>query len=182
MPDTAMEPPRAADTVTNLHTGETMTFMGVRETPRGASLLLRTVLPPGGEGPPTHVHPLQVEEGRVLKGRVAVRIDGRTAEYGVGEEVVIPAGSAHTWWNAGEEPLVLEGRVSPPLRFEGFIREMFAAMNAGRAGRPSPFEAMAILAAYPDDQRLPRVPAWVQRRVFPVLARLGGRRALGPPA
>ena len=174
------EPPRASDTVTNLHTGETMTFLGVRRGERGDALVVRTALPPGAKGPPVHVHPHQVEEGTVLSGRVAVRVDGRTTEHGAGEGVTFPPGSAHTWWNAGDEVLVVEGRLTPPLHFEAFIREMFAAMNAGRDGRPSPFAAMALLASYPDDQRLPGVPGWVQRRVVPILARLGGQRARRP--
>lgn len=174
--DAASSPPADA-TVTNHHTGETMTFLGVHRDERGEFLRVRTTLPPGGKGPPPHVHPHQDEEGTVLSGRVAVQLDGEVHEHAPGDEVVFPAGSAHTWWNAGDEPLTVEGRLRPPLRFEPFVREMFAAMNAGRDGSPSPFAAMEVLARYGPDQRLPGVPSWVQRRVFPLV--VAGARALG---
>ena len=162
--------PTAGESVTNHHTGETMMFLGVHRDDRGDARHVRTTLPPGGKGPPTHVHPNQVEEGTVLAGRVAVRVGGAVREHGPGEHVVFPAGSAHTWWNAGDEPLVVEGRLRPPLNFEPFIREMFGAMNASRDGTPSFLDGVDILGRYPRDQQLPGVPAWVQRRGFPVVA------------
>jgi mannose-6-phosphate isomerase-like protein (cupin superfamily) len=51
---------------------------------------------------PLHLHERDDEAWYVLEGALAFRRDDETIEAPAGSAVVVPAGAAHTYWNAGE--------------------------------------------------------------------------------
>ena len=81
--------------------GELFTFTGVTHGPNGTRLDADGVAQPGA-GPPMHVHYLQEEAARVVRGKLGYQVLGGEPQFaGPGEVVVWPAGTAHKWWNAG---------------------------------------------------------------------------------
>ena len=51
-----------------------------------------------------HVHYLQEEAARVVRGKLGYQVLGGEPQFaGPGELVVWPAGTAHKWWNAGND-------------------------------------------------------------------------------
>jgi len=91
---------------------------------------------------------------------------------------VIPPGTRHTFWNAGEQPLVVVAEVRPALRFEDFAETIHVLIRDGRiaAGRPprNPSPLAVIADAYREEWRLSAMPPLV-RGMLPLLAWVGRR-------
>src|SRR4051794_37336401 len=94
----------------NRHTGERLALRRVNRNGE-VWLELKGSLPPHRQGPPLHIHLAEVEEGYIRSGTVSAVLDGRHITAGAGEHVSFPRGSAHRWWNDGDEPVVFEGYV-----------------------------------------------------------------------
>lgn len=77
--------------------------------PAGSSLVLAEWTAQGstGETPlyqaPLHAHP-EAEAWYVLEGSLCVRVGDDHSEIGAGGAVIVPGGTAHTFWNPGAEP------------------------------------------------------------------------------
>lgn len=77
--------------------------------PFGTSLVLAEWTAQGstGDAPlyqaPLHAHP-EDEAWYVLEGRLCVRVGDGHSEIGAGGAVIVPGGTAHTFWNPGSEP------------------------------------------------------------------------------
>ena len=162
--------------------GSRMTF--VRRT-EDALELTSTVAP--GAGPPMHVHHLQEESVTVREGRLAYTVKGEQERLaGPGETVTFPAGVEHTFRNAGDADLVVDGFVSPPLNFEWFLSRVYESTAAAGGDRPRAFDSAYLMRRYASEFAITDIPAPVQRLVFPVVATVGkllrlDRRFAGAP-
>ena len=122
-------------TLVNRHTGEQLEIR--RAVRDGAPCLeLKGLLPPRQEGPPLHIHYQTHEEFNVTAGTLSVEVDGRPHRFEAGSTALLPAGSAHRWWNAGDEILVLEGRAWPVVDLDVYFAAAFEVLNSGPANRP----------------------------------------------
>src|SRR5689334_4212199 len=99
-------------TLYNRHTGEQLHLRRVRRA-GVVCLELKGSLPPHREGPPLHIHHHEHEEGTVLAGTLSTEVDGRRAQVEAGGTAQLPRGSAHRWWNDGDETLIFEGVARP---------------------------------------------------------------------
>lgn len=162
--------------------GSRMTFL----RRNGDTLELTSTVAPG-EGPPMHVHHLQEETVTVREGRVGYTTEGEEERFaGPGEQVTFAPGVAHTFRNAGDEDLVLDGYVSPALNFEYFLTGVYEATAAKGGQRPRIFDAAFLTTRYRSEFAMSDIPAPVQRVLFPVVAAVGrlfglGRRFEGAP-
>lgn len=64
----------------------------------------------GPAGPPRWIAPLHIhrnddEAWYVLEGRLCVRMGAEDVEVPAGSGVLVPRGTAHTFWNPGPEPV-----------------------------------------------------------------------------
>ena len=127
-----------------------------------------------------HVHPEQEERFEVLQGQVGFRA-GRTKLIATpGETIVVPAGTVHRFWNAGETDARFVCQVRPALEFEALIETMFGLACDGktnRKGLPNPLRMAVIAHAHRRDVRAPYVPALMQSAGLTIGAALG--RAVG---
>ena len=96
----------------NRHTGERLALRRVKHGDE-VWLEIKGSLPPHSEGPPLHIHFDEHEEGRVMSGTLSAVVDGRRITAGPGDPAVLPRGSAHRWWNDGNDTLEFEGHVRP---------------------------------------------------------------------
>jgi quercetin dioxygenase-like cupin family protein len=157
----------------NRHTGEVMFLSRTHLESGEEAIRIRGSLPPGGDGPPLHIHTRETERGTVLSGKLGAVADGKEMILEAGEEFVFPAGQMHTWWNAGDELLEIEGIAYPAADLDRYLQAMFAVLNAGQAGRPSPFYAAHIARRHRATQYAAVMPRPVQRLLFPALVVLG---------
>lgn len=86
---------------------------------------------------PLHIHHEDDEAWYVLRGKLGFRIGEETFEVGPGSAVLVPRGTPHTWWNAGdvEAEYLL---VMPPR-----IAALIDALHQPGADTPAAFKAHA---------------------------------------
>ena len=157
---------RAGDTIENPVTGERIVFRKTSRETHGEAVVIETYVQPNGFVAAAHVHPSQEERFEVLRGSVGFRIGRQKLVAGPGQRLTVPAGTAHRFWNAGDEVAHFVCEVRPALQFESLIETMFTLAAAGktnRKGMPNPLRLAVIANAHFDTVRLPFPPALLQR-------------------
>jgi hypothetical protein len=150
--------------------GELLTFTGLSDdgTRAGADGVAQP-----GAGPPMHVHYVQEEAARVVRGRLGYQVLGGEPQFaGPGELVVWPAGTAHKWWNAGADELHMTGWCSPPGNIEFFLGTLFASAREN-GGRPGLFDAAFLMTRYRTEYAMLEIPLLVRRIVVPIVYVIG---------
>jgi quercetin dioxygenase-like cupin family protein len=166
----------AGDTLYNPVTGESMTFITTSAQTGGEYVLIELSADPDAFVAAAHVHPAQTETFEVLEGTLAAKVDGTKHTAQAGDVLVVEAGQAHKWWNAGDSRLVFRCEIRPALQFESLIETMFLLAVDGKTnkkGLPNPFRLAVIARAHLDTVVLPFPPVWAQKAALAVGAPLG---------
>jgi mannose-6-phosphate isomerase-like protein (cupin superfamily) len=134
-------------------------------------------------GPINHIHPVLEEVLAVESGRLAVSLDGDTIMLDPGEEITIPPGVPHHFWNAGPDELHAVATAKPPIDTVAFLCTTFGMMRdypTTDAGLViNQFRLAPVLDEYDDFLYFPTIPVALQKAVIRGLARIGER--LGYP-
>jgi mannose-6-phosphate isomerase-like protein (cupin superfamily) len=77
-------------------------------------MLVHLRVSPGGAVSGEHLHPAPQERFRVLDGVLETKVDGARRTLRTGEEITVPAGLWHDWWNATGQPVDVLVELSPP--------------------------------------------------------------------
>jgi quercetin dioxygenase-like cupin family protein len=168
---------KAGDTLESPLSGARIVFLKTARDTSGELLQLDDVMKGGGRVPIEHVHPHMEERFEILSGTARLSMRGQERDVGAGETIVVPAGTPHVWWNAGEEEahLILEFR--PALRTETLFETVFGLAQDGKVnsknGLPNPLQLAVIVREYEDEIYLARPPLFVQRVLFGLLAPIG---------
>jgi quercetin dioxygenase-like cupin family protein len=168
------------DVIENPVTGERLVFRKTAWETNGEAVVIETFVKPNGFVAAAHLHPYQEERFQVLRGTVGFRVGREEIVAGPGQRLTVPAGTAHKFWNAGEEEAHFVCEVRPALQFEQLIETMFGLAADGktnRKGMPNPLRLAVIAQAHFDNVHLPFPPAWMQRIGLALGAPLG--RLLG---
>ena len=157
---------RAGDSLVNPVTGERLVWELTSHDTNGAYTLFDTYVEPGGSVAAAHVHPYQTEIFTVIEGRLGVKRGREKLELGPGEVAMIDPGTAHKFWNAGDETLRFRAEVRPALQFESLIETMFGLAADGKTnkkGMPQPLRLAVIANHHFDVVRLPLIPHALQK-------------------
>ncbi len=175
----------AGETIDNPITGERLTFVSTAGDTSGELLAIDVQMRAGGRIAAAHVHSRQEERFRVQSGTIRMRVGGRDRSARAGEEVVVPSGVPHSWWNAGDVESTVRVEFRPALDTETFFETFFGLARDGRTnskGMPKLLQSLVLVADLGDScPTLPHPPQRVQRAVARALAplgRLGGHRAV----
>ena len=114
----------AEPTITHVQTGERITFLA--DDP----LVMQDEIPPGAGRGREHLHPSQTEAFEVVSGSYTLVVDGEERVLGEGEKAEVPPGAVHNGWT--HEGAVLRITFTPALRWEQFVRRLFAGEPAAR--------------------------------------------------
>lgn len=117
---------RENDIVVNRATGERIRFMLTAADTGGELLVMEDHWTRPGHVVPRHVHPGIEERWTVIEGRVAYSVDGVETVAGPGDSVVAPPGVPHSARDAGDGEVVVRIVMRPALRWEDFVRQLFA--------------------------------------------------------
>ena len=156
----------AGDTIKNPVTGERIVFRKTSNETNGEAVVIECFVQPGGFVAAKHVHPYQEERFEVLRGLVGLELDEQKLTAGPGDRVLVPAGAAHCFRNAGDEEAHFVCEVRPALQFEQLLETMFALAADGKTnkkGMPNPLRLAVIARATFDTVRLPFPPVLMQR-------------------
>jgi quercetin dioxygenase-like cupin family protein len=167
---------RPGDRLENPVTGEVLVFHRTSEQTNGESVLVETIVRPGGFVAAAHVHPYQSERFEVLEGLLGLRLGEQELIAKPGDVTLVPPGTPHRFWNAGEGEARFLCEVRPALAFESLIETMFTLAARGktnRKGMPNPLRLAVIARAHFDTVRLPFPPAWMQKAGLALAAPLG---------
>jgi quercetin dioxygenase-like cupin family protein len=173
---------RPEDRFENPVTGEVLVFHRTSEQTNGESVLVETIVRPEGFVAAAHVHPYQSERFEVLEGQLGLRVGEKELIVKPGDVALVPPGTPHRFWNAGDEQARFLCEVRPALQFESLIETMFTLAAEGktnRKGLPNPLRLAVIARAHFDTVRLPFPPAPLQRAGLALGAPLG--KLLGYP-
>ena len=156
----------------NRHTGERL---ALRRIVRDGQLCLelKGTLPPRQEGPPRHMHFREDEEGTVIAGTLSAEVDGRVIEVDAGGTALLPKGSAHRWWNAGDAPLAFQGVTKPLIDLDVYLEAAFDVLNAGPANRPPMFYMAHLAWRHRKTQAVLFAPLWLQTVLVPAIVVVG---------
>jgi quercetin dioxygenase-like cupin family protein len=157
---------RTGDTIENPVTGERITFLATSADTGGEAVVIETVVQPDGAVCASHVHPSQSERFAVKSGTLGMKLGREKRELGPGEWLTVEPGTAHRFWNAGDEPVTFVCEIRPALQFESLLETMFALAadsKTNRKGMPNLLRLAVIANAHFDTVRLPFPPAWLQK-------------------
>ncbi|HET7044409.1 MAG TPA: cupin domain-containing protein [Gaiellaceae bacterium] len=173
--------------IENTVTGERIVFRKTSRETNGEAVVIETHVQPNGFVAAAHVHPSQEERFEVLRGSVGFRIGRQKLVAGPGQRITVPRGTAHKFWNAGDDVAQFVCEIRPALQFESLLETMFALACDGRTNRkgmPNPLQLAVVADAHFDTVRLPFPPAALQRVALALgapLGRLAGYRAAYMP-
>jgi mannose-6-phosphate isomerase-like protein (cupin superfamily) len=170
----------AGNVIENPATGEQITFITTAAETDGEFVIVETIVQPGGAVATKHIHPHQEERFEVLEGSVGILVGGTTISAEPGDSLVVPPGTPHKFWNAGDAEARFVCEVRPALHFEQLLSTMFALATEGKTnthGMPNPLRLAVIAQAYSDTIQVPFPPLLVQRAALALAAPLG--RMLG---
>lgn len=178
---------RCGDVYENKVTGERAVVLRGDEDSEGQSALVHLTVRPHGAVVGEHVHPQIRERFYVISGRLGTRLGGVQSTLSAGQEAAAPAGTAHDWWNAGEDDAQVLIEISPlDPRFELMIGTLFGLANAGKTnakGMPGLLQLALTGREFQDVVRFTRPPRAVQTMMFGLLGPVGrmrGYRGLYP--
>lgn len=153
---------RPGQEISNPRTGQTMVFRETASSTNGSLLRIESTHPPTHRPEPEHIHPEQESSAEVKEGRLHFRVNGTVRSIGPGEQIVIPAGAPHTFWNEGEEVARSIQEFRPALNIEDFFETYFALAARGELddkGMPSLLRTAVMLPRFSRVMK-PTSPPW----------------------
>jgi quercetin dioxygenase-like cupin family protein len=168
---------KSGDVLEHPVTRERIVFRKTARDTAGELLQADMYLQPGAFVAAEHIHPLQEERFEVIAGTLCGRISGKELSSGPKELIIVPKGTPHVWWNAGNDELHVFVEVRPALRFESFFETFFGLAQDGKVdsktGLPNPFQLALMMRTYRNELVLAQPPQLVQTLLFGVLAPVG---------
>lgn len=119
-------------TIVEPRTGERITFELIGAETGGELVRAHGFLPGHSTGPVRHIHRTHSESFTVLAGQLRVEVGGRAVIVGRGDTVTVPAGTAHTFRNDGDEAVELVSEARPAAHFEEGLRTLYGLSRDGR--------------------------------------------------
>ena len=131
-----------------------MRFTRTAEETGGALLVMEAHWSRAEHVTPAHIHPRMEERWQVVEGRVGFRVGDEELAAGPGESVTAPAGASHMNWNAGDGPALMRIEMRPALRWEEFVRQLFALASEGLEGQEAQRSVTELLTEFGDEIEL----------------------------
>ncbi len=164
----------AGEQIDNPETGQRLVFLKTARDSYGEVCAAEGIFPPGGFAGVEHIHPHQDEHFEVLAGQAAFQVEGQRHVLGAGETIDVPAGTRHTFANAGQEEMRVFAEFRPGLpNTERFYELYFGFAQQGRVNAkamPGLLDIATVWKVTSEHAVLARPPAWLQHALFRILA------------
>ncbi len=159
--------PHEGQEIENPRTGQRMRFTSMCDH----ELVIDTCIPPADEREPLHVHPHQQSGCQVVSGRLVFEVDGRRHELAPGDEVAIPAGTPHRFWNESDDDAHAHQFFRPALNTASFFETLFTLAQNDQlraSGMPKLVPLTRLVQRFGDEIR-PVSPPWPLLRAVALL-------------
>ncbi len=173
-------------TVRNPVIGHWVTFLQTGAQTNGELLQIEYgVMEPENEPTiPLHMHLKCEERFEVVEGQLGVILDGERRVLSVGEQQLIPPGTPHTFWNAGNSELRFITDVRPAGELQTYWETVFGLAADGKVnakGLPNLLQ-LAVVAPKADsfDPHLPVIVTKLLILILGGIGRLLGYKAVYP--
>jgi quercetin dioxygenase-like cupin family protein len=176
---TGLEPPADMPVIDNPISGERIVIRRCADETGGALLAWDLFLARGGRVPGTHAHPEQEERFTLLGGVMRFRVRGRVTILKTGETLTVPAGTMHSFANAGRDPAHVAVETRPALEMQALLETAAAMAREQHAtGRllPRLVDVVLFMRDFEREVRAPYLPAPLVRPVIRCLACLASAR------
>jgi mannose-6-phosphate isomerase-like protein (cupin superfamily) len=174
---------KAGDRIDNPVTGERIVVLQSAQETDGELFAFELSVEPRGFVSAEHVHLKQEETFEVIRGTIRFRINGQEADAAVGQRVVVPSGTPHSWWNESSEEVAATVWLRPALNTEVFFETFFGLARDGKTnkrGLPNLFQTAVLVADYQETKVLLPPPLPFLLKLLTPLARLLGYRSSYP--
>ena len=174
---------KAGDVIDNPVTGERIVVLQSTQETAGELFAFELSVKPHGFVSAEHIHLKQEETFEVTRGTIRFRINGKEADTVVGQKVLIPPGTPHSWWNASDEEVAATVWLRPALNFEIVIETLCGLARYGKTnarGLPNIFQIAMITATYKETKVVLPAAVPVLLKLLTPLARLLGYRSSYP--
>ena len=177
---------RAGQAISNPVSGERVEYQRTSADTGGALLQWVHVLEPGRGVPADHVHWAQQERFEVLSGTATVRLGKQKLTLKQGDDLVIPARTAHGLRNEGRDELRVLTELRPAMRTEHYFETVFGLAHDGKVdkrGLPNLLRGSVIVRDLGEQSGVAGVPMGltnVLSALFALVGRRLGYRAVYP--
>ncbi len=135
---------------------------------------------PQASGPPAHIHPKCYERFQVLSGAVTLKSGRGERVVEAGEQVSVPPGASHTWYNHTHQSAVVRVEMDPGLSMARFLDEWYELARDGRLNSKGDLGLLhTAVLFYPHVDNglmaVPRIPLRIQPALMRTLSWLGKR-------
>jgi mannose-6-phosphate isomerase-like protein (cupin superfamily) len=155
------------------HLGEELIFHRIENDGEIEKVIIENYVAPHSR-PIMHIHYMQDESLTVLHGKMAYQIGQEDVKYiRVGETVLFKRGTAHRFWNAGEDELNCFGWISPVNNIIFYLTALYNAMNESGTEKPTQFDGAYLLYRYRREHDMPELPKFVKSFVIPATYTIG---------
>jgi mannose-6-phosphate isomerase-like protein (cupin superfamily) len=175
------------DSVENPVTRERFVFRATAASTQGEYCEFDLHLGGGATLAAAHAHPKQIETFTLLSGTLTMKVGRDRRSVFPGDEIVVPAGTGHSWGNVTDEPAHVLVRLTPSYLadayFEAFCR-IASRGDANSRGLPkNPLQFAVLIDAHREEFALPsplaQAVAGPAMRVVAALGRAAGFRPDG---
>jgi quercetin dioxygenase-like cupin family protein len=164
---------RQGDKIINERTGQKMIFLQTGKETNGRLLEIESFNPKSDVREPIHIHPRQESSAKVITGKLHFLVNGKEQIVGPGEQIVIPAGIPHCFWNEDDIEAHSIQQFSPALTIDEFFESFFTLAKDGKLsdkGMP-PFLQLPLMGLkHKDDIRVTNPPWGIQLLTYWILA------------
>lgn len=164
---------KQGDKITNARTGQSMIFLKTGRETNGKLLEIESFNPKSDTREPIHIHPKQKSAAKVIAGKLHFLVNGKEQIVEAGEEITIPAGVPHCFWNEDETEAHSIQQFIPAQHIDEFFESFFALANDGKLnakGMP-PFLQLPLMGLkHKNDIRVVNPPWMVQLLTYWILA------------
>ena len=112
--------------------------------------IIASYVPPGAEGPPTHVHPSD-QIYCILEGNLEIELGSHTVQANAGESVLIPAGLPHHNRNVGDRPETYLEIIAPGIMAGNPLATLFEPDQVDAAVAEAEGRGLAGTVKGPDE-------------------------------
>lgn len=123
-----------------------------------------------------HIHPNQESSCELLSGTLHFWVAGKEHILRPGDQLIVPAGFPHCFWNEDAEPAHHIARFTPALEIADFFATFFALSRDGKLnkkGIPNLFHTAVIGLAFQNEIQLTKPPWPIQYLLYRLLAPIG---------